>query len=216
MSAHRLEDQFDLVIIHDAYVVRHSDGGTYIAAWVELHNEHLPLGSDVPSLFEVLNSDGTLLDNSSSMYAVEKAVKNTAIEWRVKQIREELGFTGEITDLDTIGMILKLVWAGEWMGQFNNGGTIYFQELAKLLEIDMFKMHDLVQVLVEKRIADILPSTWILAEPGEEPMDGTEEAFGHKKFVSSDFGWWSCRACEQNGSDYDNPEDYPCVEEAQA
>lgn len=37
------------------------------------------------------------------------------------------------------------------------------------------------------------------------------ERTGHLMLHTSDFGWWSCRACDKHGDDFDNPKDFECV-----
>lgn len=178
-----------------------------LVSWVELyHADEVEKGEKIDAVLLVTDLEGNEVD-----YAVEKPAKLAAIAFRVAQIQKEYGITGPVTDYEIIANLLERVWNNEWMGQFNFGRSIYFSELADLLNVSMGDIWSVVDELVTTRKADILPSSWILVAPeGDEPRRGKEERAGHKKFSSSDSGWWSCSYCEQNGDDYSNPEEFPC------
>jgi hypothetical protein len=186
------------------------DGEKYAAIWVELYNKEEIGTSYKPSpLLVAVDLEGNQITDSF----IEKQVKLSAMRYRVRQIQEEYDIApGEaVTSHSLIHKMLERVWSNEWMGQFNNGGVIYFNELADLLNIPMGAIWSLVDELVTARKADVIPSSWILESPkGETPRRGTEELYGHKEFASSDFGYWSCESCNQSGDDYTNPDDYPC------
>jgi hypothetical protein len=227
-----LDDVFPLVIIRNAIRVTpdalnaisaHAQGNKtyqptvipvfstedYIVSWVECYNDYETDNvQKVYAILVVTDIEGYIVDDN----AVEKAAKLAAMDYRVTQIHHEYGIKGEVNDTKLISRILERVWAGEWMGQFNDGTAIYFQELAALLNRPMGDMWALVDDLTAQRLVDVLPSSWILVAPkGDTPRKGTEEAYGHLEYSCSDFGYWSCASCGQNGDDYSNASDCPCV-----
>lgn len=206
----KLEDTFPLVIFKSAIRVIHDDKD-YIAAWVYCYNKDEPVGNSFPIL-TVMDLEGYDVD-----WDTERAVKKAAMKFRVKQIREDLGLSpdAEIRDFETIDKLLQRVWAGEWMGQFDTGLVIYFNELGCLLnsDDDWKDIWELVSKLVEARLADVLPSSWILTHPqGETPVRGSKMD-GHEELeVNSSGEYWSCSACG-NSSDNEEgePKEVPCV-----
>lgn len=34
---------------------------------------------------------------------------------------------------------------------------------------------------------------------------------GHLMLHTSDFGFWTCKACNKNGDDWEDPKDFECV-----
>jgi hypothetical protein len=213
----KLEDSFPLVITHNAIRVTKdafkitSDSPDCIVSWVECYNKE-EIGTDFKpeSILVVTDLEGFMITDPTA----EKQAKLAAMAFRVRQIQEEYEITpfDSVTYTNLISKILERVWAGEWMGQFNSGKCIYFNELADLLNLPMVDIWSIVEELVTLRKADVLPSSWILVAPeGEEPRKGTEELLGHREYSSSDFGYWSCAFCEQNGDDYSSPQDYPCI-----
>lgn len=178
-----------------------------VVSWVELyHAEEIEKSTIIPAVLVVTDLEGNPLQGP-----IEKVAKLAAISFRVAQIQQELGITDKVTDDKLIFKLLERAWNNEWMGQFDSGRLLYFSSLADLLNIPMDDVWTLVDELVTARKADILPSSWILVAPeGDTPRNGTEEYLGHKELSMSDFGWWSCSACNQSGDDYSDPQDYTC------
>lgn len=179
-----------------------------IVSWVELyHADEVANAKKIEAVLVVTDGEGNKVSDPA-----EKAAKLAAISYRVAQIQQECGITTEkVTDKELIYNMLERVWNNEWMGQFNYGRSIYFSELADLLNMPMGDVWSVIDELVTARKADVLPSSWILVAPqGDKPRRGTEEYAGHAEFSSSDFGWWACAACNQGGDDYSDPQDYPC------
>lgn len=204
-----LEQLFSALVFHNAIVVRHEDNQEYVVAWVSCYNKGESVTSKVMPFLTVMDMEGNLVRNSST----EREVKLAARQFRVQQIRAELGLDGASNpspkDLDTI---LERTWDGQWMGQFSHGNQLYASELADLLGLELQDVWPVIDKLREMRKADLAFSSTILVPPDDALyyFDGYE-LYGHKKLVPSDFGYWSCRACKKSGDDMEDPSDFPCT-----
>lgn len=204
-----LDDIFARVVIREAWVINF-ENNDYIAVWAECYNnDELDTGFIAPAYLTIIHPDGIRVQN----WDVESAVKQLAMSARVDQIRQEAGLVGGVKDTETISLLLDRVWAGEWMGQFNDARNIYIQELSSLLGLTFSETWPIVDMLVTLRLADVLPSSYTLIAPrGKEVLKSTFEFNGHKEYQCSDFGYWSCAACGNRGDDYADSADFECVE----
>jgi hypothetical protein len=169
--AETLESMFPLVITHNAIFVSKAavevESEGCIVSWVECYNaDEIGLPERPMSILVVTDLKGNLIRDDK----VEKPAKLVAMAYRVKQIRQEYGITTdeEITDPDLISEILERVWQGEWMGQFNYGKIIYYNELADLLSVPKLAIWELIDKLVAQRKAEWIPDSWILQAPTNE------------------------------------------------
>lgn len=186
------------------------DSEDCIVAWVTLiHKDEVGEMKLPEPILVVTDLEGCLVKD----YSIEKQAKFAAMKFRVKQIQKEyeIDSSDSVTDTSLVTALLERVWSGEWMGQFNNGNAIYYNELADLLNVPVIAVWDLINDQIALRKADWMPQSHILIAPqGEEPMKWTSELHGHKEFSSSDFGYWACSSCNQGGDDYSNPQDFTC------
>lgn len=186
------------------------DSEDCIVAWVTLvHKDEVGERKLPEPILVVTDLEGCLVTD----YNIEKQAKFAAMKLRVRQVQQEygIGTSDAVTYPSLISKILERVWSGEWMGQFNNGKAIYYNELADLLNVPVIAVWDLIKDQIALRKADWIPNSYILVAPqGEEPAKWTSELHGHKEFSSSDFGYWACSACNQGGDDYSNPQDFTC------
>lgn len=214
-----LDDMFASVIIHNAIKVakeaintNESSTEDCIVSWATLlHSDEIHLNkSEAPApILVVTDLQGSLITD----FATEKQAKLVAMKFRVEQIQSEYNIdsTDSGPHPSLMSAILERVWSGEWMGQFNNGKAIYYNELADLLNVPVFAVWDLINDQISQRKADWVPNSYIVVAPsGEEPVRWTSESHGHKEYSCSDFGYWSCAACKQSGDDYTDAADYYC------
>lgn len=207
---------FPQVKIHNAIKVPKEafniaiDSEDCMVSWVTLvHKDEVGEMKLPEPILVVTDLEGCIVKD----YNIEKQAKLAAMRFRVRQIQKEygIGSSDSVTYPSLISTLLERVWSGEWMGQFNNGKAIYYNELADLLNVPEIAVWDLIKDQIALRKADWIPNSYILVAPqGEEPVKWTSELHGHKEFSSSDFGWWACSACNQGGDDYSNPQDYSC------
>lgn len=207
---------FPQVIIHNAIRVTKDafnvtlDSADCMVLWVTLiHKDEVGEAKLPEPILVVTDLEG----NTANDYTVEKQAKFAAMKFRVRQIQKEYGISSSdsVTYPALISKLLERVWSGEWMGQFNNGKAIYFNELADLLNVPVIAVWDLIEDQIALRKADWMPQSSILIAPrGEEPVKWTSEIHGHKELSLSDFGYWGCNACGKTGDDYSNPQDFTC------
>lgn len=211
-----LDSRFAQVITHNAIKVTKnafnisSESEDCYVLWVTLlHENELDLEEKPAPILVVTDLEGCTIND----FEIERQAKLAAMKFRVRQIQGEYGITNSdsVTYPALISKILERVWSGEWMGQFNEGKSIYYNELADLLNVPVIAVWDSIKDQIALRKADWLPNSYILVAPqGEKPAKWTSEHKGHKEFSSSDFGWWACSACNQGGDDYSDPQDYTC------
>lgn len=165
------------------------------------------------SVLNLTNKESTDNDLTENNIWIEKAVSNAAAAFRYVQLRDDF-FNSQNTLTDFEKKILDLYEKnkdGMYLGQATNNGLLYVQDIAKILDITFQFAIKEVGLMVEKGLIGTQGMILIDHEDYLQSFSLAEKRNGHKRFSSSDFGWWSCRACNQNGDDWTNPSDFPCI-----
>lgn len=153
--------------------------------------------------------------HGSSQEWIEQAISHAASVFRQTQLRNEKTETRRSLSLahDVSEKILKFYersTTGEYLGQRSNNELFYVQDVASLLDMPMQYVLKTIDEMIKTGKIGLNGMILIPYEQYAETFRQLEKSTGHKQISISDFGWWSCVACGQNGDDYTNPKDYKC------
>lgn len=142
-----LEDAFPRVITRNAVYIIHKKQ-EYIVAWVECFRDiDIEKNRRGTPILVVMTPDGTIVPRKYSATITE--VKKLAMGLRRVQIRSDLGLTfdDEIFDIPTVRKLVARMTTKEWMGQYHDGNSMHFVELADLLGVVLEETYDIVREL---------------------------------------------------------------------
>lgn len=163
-----------------------------------------------------LDTGMKIYDSSSNDWIVQSicsassSFRKTELNKQYENIISSSHSSPELLD-DLIIDLYEQSTQGVYLGQISNNQLFYVQDLSQLLNFpNGFTLRKIDALIRDKRIG-LNGMILISYEQYAENKKKAEIVTGHKGFNSSDFGNWFCSVCNQDGDEYTNPREFPCI-----